>query len=800
MGIDPNKPNAAPAPGENITTGESEPTFKSWEEHQKELGIAEAVKESEPAPIDAPSKEEQLATLLSQAKELATSTENAAEEESSELVEFGAAKIPRELLGEEKVVISELKDRSKLDVFGRRKDKETLQRLLYDDDYTEEDFKKLFTPTVAKLFLDGLDQPDNVDCLLRGIPPGRLLEALPLENQLSVLSKKENINYIVSHSASRAEDELVNKSACGLLNNLTKSNDERISAKGLERVIQRQHDERRVVFGGAPLAERLDPKISSQLFEVASNDNGYSKLDCAMAFLSGKELFDNIDHIFDRPVSVADACIFNQVIESNTVGVEENEEWRAKYDTHFSPEIRKLVELGGLAYADITEEEQAAVLKELEDTKELRGEIGLDDKSWDTLRRSSPRLYEQIKASQQLDAKTKENIKLFAESGLVGWCGDRIDVLEALDDVDKIYLEMSREAIEKEQYSTAREFIGYYALGMGTDEAARGLISVGAIETHRPRGYSTNGPIFYGVDKIKLKDTSAFGELSEDQKLLILDAISLFGCKDEELGEKLEVYEKNHVSSSEKKKFKDLMSEAKERMSEKVSKIYGERMQQSIQAGTRKVGDIVGESGEQIPVLEMEGKDFLLLVHRLGAFIKKDREDPAQWNNDEHLSNTQKEIGYISTTLIANGALRLANILPEELGDQDEVFYGFSRLGDKSIKAMCTTDSYTKVREVRRGYEKTPEITTAVQDVFYEDPEQLIKQNEKDTKQNRANYRHNEVALDRYSGNPNERDGRLQPSEIIVFTDNQSKIGDLPKKHAAYFGVPIIMIDPNKYK
>lgn len=798
MSINPNRPDKSSEFGENIVTNESETTFENWEEHQEELVKVEATEKNESESVDARSKEEQLDVLRSQAQGLAISAESVAEEASNEFVKFGAVKISRELLGEEKVVVSEVKGRSKINILGRKKDKGTLRRLLYENDYTEEDFKELFTPTVAKLFLEEASQHDNIDYVFRGNPPGRLLEALSLEHQLSILSKKENIEYIVRNAPRRTEDTLVNKSACALLNNLLGSEDKRVSTKTLGRIIQKQKDERGAMFGGSPIAERLNPEIANQLFEVTSNDGHYGKLDCAIAFLDDESIFDKIDYIIDRPISVDDAYIFDGIIKTNATSVGEDEGWREKYKAHFSPRMRKLVEIGGLAYADAIEEEQTAALRELENTKEMREKIGLDEKSWDRLRRSSPSLYEQIKASQQFGANVEENIRLFAESSLVEWCGDRVNTVEALNDVDKIYLEMSKEAIKKEQYGVAREFIGHYALGMGAHEAAKGLISIGAIEIHRPRGYSTSEPVFYGVDKVKLKSTSAFGELSEDQKSVVSDAISLLECRDEDLEGRLEIYEQNHVSSNEGKNFRELIDEAKDRMSEKVSRIYSERMLQSVRFGTKKV-DELEYFRTQVPILKMESKDFLLLVHRLGAFVKKDREDPAQWNNDEHLSDIQKEVGYISTTAIAAGALRLANILPKDLANQDEVFYGFSQLGNKSIKAMCTTDAYTRVGKIERGYEKSTEIKTSVQDVFYEDPSQLIKGNKKATKDNRPTYRHNEVALDRYSGNPNEHGGRLQPSEIIVFADDSSKIGDLPKKHAAYFGVPIVMIDPKKY-
>ena len=190
----------------------------------------------------------------------------------------------------------------------------------------------------------------------------------------------------------------------------------------------------------------------------------------------------------------------------------------------------------------------------------------------------------------------------------------------------------------------------------------------------------------------------------------------------------------------------------------------------------------------------------MLLIHRLGAFSKKMKENPGQWNDESFADDGKKGIGYISTSAIAGGNLRLANITKEKLGERDEVFYAFSKLGKGSIKSMCEVDAHTRVAgKMNGGYEKEYKISTLKQDYFYSNPKVFLKANAKAAKESWEGYRHNEVVLDRYSGDPNENGGRLQPSYIVVFVDDPSKIGDLPKKHAAYFGTPIMMIDPNKY-
>ena len=50
--------------------------------------------------------------------------------------------------------------------------------------------------------------------------------------------------------------------------------------------------------------------------------------------------------------------------------------------------------------------------------------------------------------------------------------------------------------------------------------------------------------------------------------------------------------------------------------------------------------------------------------------------------------------------------------------------------------------------------------------------------------------------LDRF---PGENGERKRPDYLVVYGDKQEDIDELTKKHAAYFGVPIMLIDPKKY-
>lgn len=60
-------------------------------------------------------------------------------------------------------------------------------------------------------------------------------------------------------------------------------------------------------------------------------------------------------------------------------------------------------------------------------------------------------------------------------------------------------------------------------------------------------------------------------------------------------------------------------------------------------------------------------------------------------------------------------------------------------------------------------------------------------------------YSYNEVGLSRMSSEPGARNGRLQPSHIIVHGSSTDDINENSKKFARYFGVPITLIDDEAY-
>ena len=152
----------------------------------------------------------------------------------------------------------------------------------------------------------------------------------------------------------------------------------------------------------------------------------------------------------------------------------------------------------------------------------------------------------------------------------------------------------------------------------------------------------------------------------------------------------------------------------------------------------------------------------------------------------------RKPVGYISTCTLSEGALFVAQTEP--LGAGDEVYYGFADLGEDGFLYGAEYDTYTETTE---GADKSARVVTERQAFLYDDMDELI---ERTKTRRKSDEDYNEVVLDRYARNrPEPAQELLYPSYVIVFTDDPKKITERSKKHAAYFGVPILMIDPVKY-
>ena len=84
--------------------------------------------------------------------------------------------------------------------------------------------------------------------------------------------------------------------------------------------------------------------------------------------------------------------------------------------------------------------------------------------------------------------------------------------------------------------------------------------------------------------------------------------------------------------------------------------------------------------------------------------------------------------------------------------------------------------------------------------VLFTTCDQLMRQFDRIEPQLNERQRYNEVGLSRISSEPGARNGRLQPSHIIVHGSGIDDINENSKKFARYFDVPITLIDDEAYR
>lgn len=193
--------------------------------------------------------------------------------------------------------------------------------------------------------------------------------------------------------------------------------------------------------------------------------------------------------------------------------------------------------------------------------------------------------------------------------------------------------------------------------------------------------------------------------------------------------------------------------------------------------------------GNLIKVTKLAGTPFNILSHTVFSYNMKGifrelMKDPGIWNRAMGTST-------ISTSCIGDKYLNY--VTGRHHG---EVALGFSQINPGALIGMNYRDGWM---EHGRG-------------VFY--PSMMHGQTSMTTCQrfmddcakwrNEDGYEwkhtYNEVGLLRISGDPAVHHGRLQPSCIIVHGSDVGDIGDNHKRFAGSFGVPILLIDDDKYK
>ena len=187
-----------------------------------------------------------------------------------------------------------------------------------------------------------------------------------------------------------------------------------------------------------------------------------------------------------------------------------------------------------------------------------------------------------------------------------------------------------------------------------------------------------------------------------------------------------------------------------------------------------------------LKVIKLTGAPFKMLSHTIYEYYNRPNiynaliDDPSVWNTAQGSST-------ISTSCIDEECYD--NYLQSGADPSTRVLLGFNHIQPSGIAAMAPSDGY-----LRGG------LKLEMGGVLFTTCDQLMQQFDKISFYLDMNQRYNEVGLSRMSSEPEARNGRLQPSHIIVHGSSTDDINENSKKFARYFGVPITLIDDEAYR
>jgi hypothetical protein len=370
--------------------------------------------------------------------------------------------------------------------------------------------------------------------------------------------------------------------------------------------------------------------------------------------------------------------------------------------------------------------------------------------------------------------------------------------LDEVKNPKKMYLRHAELFLEQNKPSEVRDELCKGLYGVDVEELARTLISIGVIgslsrknsntkDIIRNVGLSSESEISVHTEKIN--EAYKFGAITEKEKIVLLESIRLLstGGSFDEFFQIL-----RERPDGETRNLSEILKRLTEDSRKMVTKKISEATSETLEKSTELV-DTIEYDGKSIPVYRMVGDEFMVLGTVLHAFTHYgDNNNPEEWNRDNlgAVSEGRLEGGYISTSLFCDGRIKIAHQYssPEDLyrasKEEDLIIYAFTDLGESGVLHMASYDLFTTIDEGG--------VDTHQQDFFYDDLRELIAQTDE----------YNEVAVDRFAKR-NEVDapfeGRVQPGYLVCFAKDVSDVSELAKKHAAYFAVPIVMIDPWKY-
>ena len=187
-----------------------------------------------------------------------------------------------------------------------------------------------------------------------------------------------------------------------------------------------------------------------------------------------------------------------------------------------------------------------------------------------------------------------------------------------------------------------------------------------------------------------------------------------------------------------------------------------------------------------LKVIKLTGAPFKMLSHTIYEYYNRPNiynaliDDPSVWNTAQGSST-------ISTSCIDEECYD--NYLQSGADPSTRVLLGFNHIQPSGIAAMAPSDGY-----LRGG------LKLEMGGVLFTTCDQLMQQFDKISFYLDMNQCYNEVGLFRMSSEPGSRNGRLQPSHIIVHGSSIDDINENSKKFARYFGVPITLIDDEAYR
>ena len=187
-----------------------------------------------------------------------------------------------------------------------------------------------------------------------------------------------------------------------------------------------------------------------------------------------------------------------------------------------------------------------------------------------------------------------------------------------------------------------------------------------------------------------------------------------------------------------------------------------------------------------IKVIKLTGAPFKMLSHTIyGHYLRPDVfhaliSDPDVWNTAQGAST-------VSTSCIDER--HCENYLQIGSDKSSRVLLGFNHIQPGGIVAMAPNDGY-----LRGG------LNLKMSNMQFTTCDELIRKFDQIKHRFGRRYSYNEVGLSRMSSEPEARNGRLQPSHIIVHGSSTDDINENSKKFARYFGVPITLIDDEAYR